>query len=305
MRAFIFGFVPFLCVTIFARWFYVCKVHQLCGEQPLIEDVIKERPTTLDLSDEDTGNIVLEKYEEFAFQKGSGKPDMSKNNEVFIDEVAKYLKKEPTKNLSITGQYLESEKNIKQGYYENLGQARANEVRELLLDKGIPEDRFAIDYDIVANENLTEPIIFEVFKNNGNEVTTGKTGKPNTNDDPPLVRESFTFTNMTYSDANFAYNSDVFRPGEPFKLYADSVRVFLSKNPSKILTIIGHTDFVGSDEYNDDLGKRRAESAKAYFNGLGVSTTINTVSMGKRQPVAKNDTDQGRQKNRRVNIKIE
>lgn len=303
MRAIIFGFLPFLLVTAFGRWYYVCKVHQLCGDATEIKKD-DPRPATLDLTDEDSGKVIFKDFDEFSFSEKNGLPDLNENNETFIDSLAAYLNRQPSKNLSITGNYLESEKKTKYGYYENLGQARANEIRELLLEKGIEENRFAVDYDIVAGDSLMNPIIFEVFDNNGNNnsnVDSENTG----NGSERLVKEAFSFTNMSYSDANFAYNSDVFQPGDAFKLYADSVRTYLSENPNKILTVVGHTDNIGGDEFNDDLGKRRAESAKAYFNGLGVSNTINTVSMGKRQPLATNETDEGRQKNRRVNFKLE
>lgn len=289
MRAFLFGFVPFLMLTIFARWYFVCKIHHLCGDEPIKE--IIERSKTLDLTDEDNGTIILDDFEEFSFKKGSELPELSDNNKQFLDGVAQYLKKEPTKNLSITGHYLEAEKNIKKGFYENLGQARANEVREYLINQGIEEERFAVDYNMITDETLDKPLVFETFE------PSAEAGK--------LVKEKFTFTNISYSEDNFGYNSDVFNPGQAFKSYADSVQVFLAENPEKTLTIIGHTDNVGSDNYNDDLGQRRAESAKAYFGGIGITNTINTVSMGKRQPVADNSTEKGRQKNRRVNFKIE
>ena len=77
------------------------------------------------------------------------------------------------------------------------------------------------------------------------------------------------------------------------------------------MTIIGHTDSIGSDAYNDTLGMRRAENALLYFRDLGIGNTIETETMGKRRPVAPNsttsgnDNPEGRQKNRRVNFVIE
>ncbi len=72
------------------------------------------------------------------------------------------------------------------------------------------------------------------------------------------------------------------------------------------LTIVGHTDGVGSQAYNLALGQRRAEATKAYLIGVGIpSTRMITESVGKLDPVASNDTEDGRAKNRRIEIRSE
>ena len=69
------------------------------------------------------------------------------------------------------------------------------------------------------------------------------------------------------------------------------------------LTVVGHTDSMGSDEYNMGLGQRRADATAEYLVGRGVSSgRIDTRSMGESQPVADNGSEAGRAKNRRVEI---
>ena len=76
--------------------------------------------------------------------------------------------------------------------------------------------------------------------------------------------------------------------------------------PGYNLWIEGHTDSIGSDEANLRLSEARAEAVKAYFAQSDIDPdTITTVGLGKTQPVASNDTDAGRQKNRRVEIIIQ
>lgn len=71
------------------------------------------------------------------------------------------------------------------------------------------------------------------------------------------------------------------------------------------LVIVGHTDSVGSDDYNYRLSQRRAEAAAGYLRSLGVSSSrMTTVGRGETEPVASNDTDYGRQQNRRVEVAI-
>ena len=67
----------------------------------------------------------------------------------------------------------------------------------------------------------------------------------------------------------------------------------------------GHTDNVGSDETNQNLSQERVNSVKAYLVDKGINgARIAAVGYGESQPVATNETDEGRQKNRRVELKI-
>ena len=71
------------------------------------------------------------------------------------------------------------------------------------------------------------------------------------------------------------------------------------------LTIAGHTDSQGDDAYNLALSQRRADAVKAYFRNAGVDVgLINSVGYGESQPVASNDTSQGRTLNRRIEFKL-
>jgi outer membrane protein OmpA-like peptidoglycan-associated protein len=79
----------------------------------------------------------------------------------------------------------------------------------------------------------------------------------------------------------------------------------LKKNPETNILIIGHTDNTGSDQLNMDLSMKRAQSVKALAIANGVeSNRINTEGKGKNEPIADNDTAEGRTLNRRVEIVI-
>jgi outer membrane protein OmpA-like peptidoglycan-associated protein len=80
---------------------------------------------------------------------------------------------------------------------------------------------------------------------------------------------------------------------------------FLLNHPTRNLSIEGHTDNVGSDDYNDALSQRRAEAVKHALVEKGVGTErIVTKGLGKRFPIASNATAQGRQLNRRVEVVV-
>ena len=77
------------------------------------------------------------------------------------------------------------------------------------------------------------------------------------------------------------------------------------KYPTTTISVQGHTDSIGSAAYNQRLSERRAEAVANYLENLGVrSSRLETVGYGKSQPRATNSTAEGRQLNRRVEIKI-
>ena len=77
---------------------------------------------------------------------------------------------------------------------------------------------------------------------------------------------------------------------------------FMKAYPDKNVELEGHTDSIGPDDYNMKLSKRRAESVKKYLvEKFGITASkIGTLGYGESAPVATNDTEDGRQKNRRV-----
>jgi outer membrane protein OmpA-like peptidoglycan-associated protein len=79
----------------------------------------------------------------------------------------------------------------------------------------------------------------------------------------------------------------------------------LEKYPDSDLLILGHTDSVGTGEYNKNLSVRRADAAAEYLISQGVRRSrVGTGGLGEEEPVAPNDTEAGRQQNRRVEVAI-
>ncbi len=292
MRIFLTCFLLWALFTVWARWYYVCKIKHRCGTEQIVS-TDDGRGQNLNFYDGSKA-LFQSNYDQFLFN--GDKIDLNSNNEAFLEKLAGWMKKNPERSITITGKYLESEKGISSKMYENLGLARAGVAREKLMRLGITEDRIGIDSDMIGGDKLAAPLAFA--------ADAAATPDEYADGNERLTKAKFTFTNMTYSDANFEYNSDVFSPGTAFRSYADSVKTFLVENPKKSLHIIGHTDNKGSTNYNLNLGKRRAENTKKYFRSLGVKSTIKTSSRGKAEPIATNSTDAGRQKNRRVNVQI-
>lgn len=83
--------------------------------------------------------------------------------------------------------------------------------------------------------------------------------------------------------------------------FAESMTDFEDTN----ILVVGHTDARGPDSYNQDLSERRAQSATSYLVEQGLASgRITSVGKGETEPVATNETPEGRQQNRRVEVAI-
>jgi outer membrane protein OmpA-like peptidoglycan-associated protein len=108
---------------------------------------------------------------------------------------------------------------------------------------------------------------------------------------------------LTMGDVLFSFGKADLSAGAVRNL--DKITGFLEKHPDRNLLIEGHTDSIGSDEYNQALSQKRADAVKEALVGKGVSPDrVVTKGYGKQFPVAGNDTESGRQMNRRVEVVI-
>jgi OOP family OmpA-OmpF porin len=104
-------------------------------------------------------------------------------------------------------------------------------------------------------------------------------------------------------DVLFAFNKSDLSPAAQSQL--DSLMFKLQLADVVSIKVIGHTDSVGSDEYNQALSERRASSVAAYLLSQGIAPSkLTSEGKGESQPVADNETDEGRAKNRRVELHI-
>jgi len=85
----------------------------------------------------------------------------------------------------------------------------------------------------------------------------------------------------------------------------DGVSMVLKEYEKTVIEVAGHTDSSGSDQYNQALSQRRAQSVASYLSSHGVQgTRLMTVGAGEAHPIASNDTEQGKAANRRVEMTI-
>jgi len=108
---------------------------------------------------------------------------------------------------------------------------------------------------------------------------------------------------LTLGDTLFATGKSELKSGATANL--DRLGAFMTEYPQRTAAIEGFTDSMGSEEYNQDLSQRRADSVKRYLVGQGVETArLSSAGRGENAPVADNESAAGRQQNRRVEVVI-
>mgnify|MGYP001791175212 CR=1 FL=1 len=205
-----------------------------------------------------------------------------------------FLAENPNNLVEITGYYTADETNTTA--FPNLGIARANSVKNHLVLNQISSSQIntlgELKNNMVPNGDVYQgPIAFSIVEKAENEkeelITLYKTI---TSD--PLV--------LYFSTGEASINLNT---SQRQKIAA--ISMYLDKVPDAQCKVVGHTDNTGNRETNLGLGLERAEFAKAYLVNNGISASkINTSSMGPDKPIAANDTEEGRAKNRRTVVTL-
>jgi outer membrane protein OmpA-like peptidoglycan-associated protein len=120
---------------------------------------------------------------------------------------------------------------------------------------------------------------------------------------PEITQEIIKTVSLAAKNIYFAFGSAKLLP-KSYKHLNEVVRI-LNDKPGLNLKIDGHTDYVGSDEYNMKLSNERAASVKAYLESQGISSDrLISEGFGESTPIATNKTAAGRTLNRRVEMKV-
>lgn len=212
-------------------------------------------------------------------------------------ELKSYLDKNSGKRiLKITGLCTADEKNT--SMFPNLGFARANNIKNYLVSKGIAASNIEIDGIIkeslaASSDTVYGPLDFSLSKideNTASEDFNALKDKINAN---PLV---------LYFETG---QSEITLSEQQRSIVASIVR-YLDKVPAAKAVAIGHTDNVGDRKTDITLGKQRADFAKEILQKNGInSSQLLSDSKGPDQPIADNATAEGKAKNRRVTVNIQ
>jgi len=202
------------------------------------------------------------------------------------DSLYTYLNKNQQKELLFTIKHLASEANINGNH---LGILRARAIEKFCIDAGINPKK-------VTTEIIESAYDYDTKNNNYDAISV----QFHTISDERIVEVESSIANKTlYS--NFAVRS--FLPDKELVAYTIELKNYLNKYPNKKVYVEGHTDSVGTNNYAFGLG--RANNVKDYLISQGISASIiKATSKGEDEPIATNATDEGRAKNRRIEITI-
>ena len=115
----------------------------------------------------------------------------------------------------------------------------------------------------------------------------------------PVPEEKVITRHSILEAANFYFNSSEIRP-DMNKI--DELEKDIKQNPDAIILVEGHTDNIGTEEYNKELSLDRAKAVAAMLAKQGYPNAIRVYGAGSANPIASNDTAAGRAKNRRVDV---
>ncbi|MCW8848789.1 MAG: OmpA family protein [Melioribacteraceae bacterium] len=244
---------------------------------------------------------------------------MTKEAEMVLDNIADVLNRYPEEKFEVLGH---TDSWGSDAYNLDLSERRAKSVKKYLMAKGVNGDRLftagcgermpVADNNTEAGRAINRRIEFSIYD--------GVTSKcPKVEEEIKLKKKSTEadFENteekriakslldgeqLSFTNVRFKHDSDDLT--EPSKEVLDNVVNVLNKLTDLKLEIQGHTDSGGPEIYNQNLSERRANSVKSYLVSKGIQAErLTTIGYGESNPIASNDTREGKALNRRIEFK--
>lgn len=293
-----------ILITILLGTYFYMTCCSSCGtniEEELIDETIiqNETPpkaTSYPFSFND-GDYAYNVNDNFNFNMSSSNIllPLSLKVEDGIDGLKSFLLENTGKVFNITGYYTNDEAN--KSAFPNLGLARANAVKNYLVNKGIPSHSI----------NIMGELKNDMFSATDN-VFQGPVAYSLTGEKEDLQVELKALYDKIKADPLVLYfktgEAEINLSAEQRQKIADISR-YLDKVDGATCSAIGHTDSQGSRTTNIKLGQERAEFAKQYLINNGISDVkIKTSSLGPDRPIASNTTEEGRSQNRRTVVTL-
>jgi OmpA-OmpF porin, OOP family len=224
-------------------------------------------------------------------------PLSAKLNAVF-QQTADYLKGNPTRAMKITGIYANSEKNT--SVYENLGLGRANNVKTIFTALGVPATQIMTDAYMQPDLSLANN---EVVGGATYSFSTLETKKPEADARLMSIEKRIKVAPMVLY---FETGKDVLQISDQQRKDFADIQYYVERKPETKLVVSGHTDNRGAAEKNKLLSKGRADFVQKQLGKSGFDLRqISTTGFGQEKPIAPNEAENGRAKNRRVEISIQ
>lgn len=295
--AYLLGILLTIIIGAYLSYLYCCD-HEAAVEQVVTAPEVT--PTKYDfLVVDPNGDLDVRENDNFNFDLSSSPylVPITANLTQAATDVATYFQGHENKVLTITGYYKSDE--VNNTAYPNLGIARANAVKNYLVSLGAPsrhiDTRGVLKDDLVpdAENILYGPVDFAVSQ---------------LDDRTALMEEMASIAAEIKDNPLLLYfetdQATLNLTAEQQEKVAKISR-YLDKVEGARCHIVGHADNTGTEEHNYNLGMERAKFAEHYFIDNHIPEShIDVISKGEKDPIATNETDEGRAKNRRVIVTL-
>jgi len=298
------SFLIFILFSLFGMWWYyscpLCLGNRNKGSSIVKEKIDPQAETEAQKAYEDSLALVnglfakdlqnkdIFRYpSNFRINNADGSIYIPDDIQGFKNEIANYLAQHQNQEIDIYGFETSAEKDSG----EELGLARANYLKDILIEAGINGDKIipkaklhTYDYDTDGNYHGGILLNFaEIDAERLKEVEEGIAHK------------------TLYSK----FGSKEFKPDATLTNYSLELKSYLEKYPEKKVLITGHTDNIGNTASNQSFGLKRAVNVKNYLASRGIALEkLTATSKGELSPIAPNDTKENRAKNRRIEITV-
>jgi OOP family OmpA-OmpF porin len=315
-----------------STWWHVCKIKLLCAnDEPAVNEAGTVEtpsgsfaPNKLTISD--GAGFQLELPGNFSFARSGFVANMNTLGAVDgkspLDSLTAYLKANPSRTLTIIGYYAADEANTTS--FTNLGLARAEGVKQYLVQRGIPAKSLSTQGELVSGAGGSGLTFTPAGDSLYGGIKLGFEGAmavsiPDTTallSATPAVPAPTTEAGLAAAEK---YTS-VFEPidlyfplaganyiktEETVKFFAEAAK-YLATHKDKKLLLTGHTDNSGDNAVNLRLSRDRANQVKVKLRRSGIeSRQITVEAKGETAPKASNATREGRRANRRVSVVVQ
>ena len=276
-----------LPIGIFLIWcyvcqqWYVCSIKQKCGADYTTVAVVDD---SLSTNESATSEPAVNTYA-LGFKWNSAEPEPGPGYDEFLKSKVSSL---PEGQLfEIVGKYYGDE-TAPEGY-SNMGLARADNVKKLF--EGQVDDELIVVTSRQIGAKSPEPMknsYLDAISINYKEAPKG--------DEVEIIEVENRISIL------FPYGSATKEANPQVDEYLEKLTERLKKTDETV-SITGHTDAMGTEEFNHKLALGRAKHIQSILISKGIpADRIQIASMGEKQPVASNDTEEGRRQNRRVEL---
>lgn len=301
-----------LILWILAFWLWICPkcflgagVAAVGGgedKKEIVKETVKKAvvastalaPAALLIKDGSAFSATAPKHIDFNKSSYSYITPLSGEVNTSLNKTATYLKAHPDRSLTINGIYAKNETNG--SAFPNLGLARANNVKQILAKLGVPGGQL-----LTSSSLLATGVTMKNIMHNGVNFNFGKA----TNDVADRVAKIKARLLGKPLTLYFASGKQEVNLTAGQRTDFSDLVFYLDNVAKSSLEVGGHTDNVGAANVNTRLSRKRAEFVRDYLvgNGLGVKR-MNAKGFGPSKPIAQNDTDAGKAKNRRVEVTL-